>query len=110
MATLKITRSNEYANRVRNIKILLNGAEIGTIKNAETKEFPVTPGNHSLQARVDWGTSNIESFSIGDNEIRQFYIDSFARHNPIGIFATIYYITFGSGKYLRIKEITGSKK
>ena len=110
MATLRITRSNEYANRIRNIKILLNGAEIGTVKNAETKDFSINAGNHSLQARVDWGTSNIESFTIAENETREFYIDSFAKHNPIGIFATIYYITFGSGKYLRIKEITVSKK
>ena len=53
MAVLKITRSDEYMNRMRAIKIIIDGKQIGTIKNAEEKEFSLQTGNYTLQAKID---------------------------------------------------------
>jgi hypothetical protein len=106
MAIVRIIRSNEYANRLRDIKIFLDGTELGKIGNAQTKDFEVMSGDHMLQAKIDWCSSNKVTFSISDNEIISFNMDSFAKHNSIGILATIYYITFGANRYLNLKEVT----
>jgi hypothetical protein len=43
MAVLKITRSSEYVNRLRKIKLLIDDKEAGIITDGETKAFDV-PG------------------------------------------------------------------
>lgn len=104
MAKIIITRSGEYANRLRAIKIFADGTLLGTIGNGETKTFDIAPGTYSLQAKIDWCRSNALTVDIGENASRQFYLDSFARHSKLGAFAAIYYITFGASRYLHLAE------
>ena len=105
MPTLTINRSNEYLNRLRAIKIMVDGKEISTIKNGETKSFELPAGNHQLQAKIDWCTSSKLQINITEGQTKKFYMDSFAKHSSFGSLASIYYITFGAGKYLHLKEI-----
>ena len=104
MATLEIFRSSEYANRLRNIRIYLNDEKIDVIANGKTRSLNITEGNYTLQAKIDWCKSNKIFFKIGKNETKQFDLSSFAKHNPLGIFASIYYVSFGAGKYLNLTE------
>ena len=104
MPTLKITRSDEYANRMRNILISLDGKDLGRLSHAETKDFEIAAGMHHLRAKIDWCGSNKITFTIAENETAHFYVDSFAKHNPLGIFAGIFYITFGAGRYLHMER------
>ena len=105
MASLTIVRSSEYANRIRKIDILLDDKKIGDISNGESKTFDIPGGQHSLKAKVDWCSSNLVNFDIPGEGSKSFSLTSFAKHNPFGIFATIYYITLGSKKYLNLKEL-----
>ena len=104
MATLKIIRQSEYANRFRNIEIFLDNKELCRISNAETQAFKIAEGVHTLHAKIDWCTSNKISFSVSQNQSIAFQITSFAKHNPLGVFAAIYYITFGANRYLKLEE------
>lgn len=104
MATLQITRSSEYANRLRKIKLFLDSVELDTISNGESKDFKIAGGKHKLQAKIDWCKSNKFSFEIEENDITSVTLTSFAKHNPLGSLATIYYVTFGASKYLHIQE------
>ncbi len=104
MSTIRIKRSNEHANRLRDIKILLDGVEIGRIANSETKDFKITSGNHLLQAKIDWCTSNMVELTVSANDLSIFNLDSFAKHTSLGIFSTIYFITFGAKKYLHLTK------
>jgi hypothetical protein len=104
MAILKITRENEYANRMRAIKIFVDNVLVGSIENNETKEFEIAAGSHEVQAKIDWCTSNKISFSVYQNDTKSFTMNSFAKNNPLGIFATIYFVSFGYKKYLHLKE------
>jgi hypothetical protein len=105
MPLLQLTRSNEYVNSLRSIKIFLDGKLLGTIKNAETKDFEIPEGNHLLQAKIDWCSSNTISFTIVPGETKAFSMNSFAQNNRLGIFATIYYISLGTNKFLHLKQI-----
>ena len=44
MATINITRSNEYTNRFRNYIILIDGKEAGKIGNGESCDLYVEGG------------------------------------------------------------------
>jgi hypothetical protein len=44
------------------------------------------------------------NFTVVEGATIYFSITSFAKHNPLGIFAAIYYITFGTKKYLHLEE------
>lgn len=57
MATIKLQRTSEYINRMRDYHILIDGQKVGTIANGETKEFETTNGQHSLIAKIDWCSS-----------------------------------------------------
>lgn len=102
MATIKITRVNEYVNRIRAIKIFANGKQIGEIKNGETKEFMIPAGSCRLQSKIDWCSSNILPLDIEENEMKEIMLSSFANgKRPRG--ATIlYYTIFATNKYLKL--------
>ncbi len=104
MATIKIARSNEKANRLRAIKIFIDGSKIGTIENGETKDFEVPSGAHEIIAKIDWCTSNQISFMLSEKETKTLALNSFAQTNTLGLFAAIYYISFGRKKYLNLIE------
>ena len=105
MPLLQITRSNEYTNRLRNIKIFVDGKQAGVIKNNETENFELPAGNHTLKAKIDWAGSNTISLQLNEGETKKFELTSFAKHNPLGIFAAIYYTTMATNKYLNLEAV-----
>jgi len=54
MTNLTIVRDSGYADRLRAYTIVLDGVEIGTIRDDETKTFPIVLGPHSLSLKIDW--------------------------------------------------------
>ena len=106
MAILEITRSNEFVDRYRKIKIFLNDKKFDSISNGETKSFEINEGTHTLQAKIDWCSSNKLIFSIGNSETKSFNLTSFAMDVYVGGLVGLYYITFGANKYLNLQEKT----
>jgi len=104
MSKLIITRSDEWANRLRGIKLFLDGKEMATIGNAEKKEFELLPGKYVVKAKIDWCSSNEVVINFSGDETKELILDSFAKHNPLGMLSAIYYITLGTEKYLKLYE------
>ena len=53
-ATLLITRTSQYANKLRAYSILIDDTKAGKIKDGETVTHSLSPGSHTVQARIDW--------------------------------------------------------
>jgi len=133
MATIRIERTNEFLNRMRNFTIYIDGEQAGTVANGETKDFTVTPGQHSVLAKIDWCTSPTLSINTGDTEIKKLKVGGFKIASPliftglgililhfllseivqfnyvilllIPVFLLLsYYLTLGRNKYLTIGE------
>lgn len=104
MATIKITRSDEYINRMRAIKVFANDKLIGTINNGETKEFALAPGAYNIKAKIDWCSSNTLSFTLNENDIKPVVLTSFSKLKTISGFTILYYLIFAPSKYLRLAE------
>jgi len=134
MATIKIHRTNEYNNRIRDYKIFIDGHQVGTIANGETKDFTTTFGQHTVTAKIDWCCSPNISIDIKDNQTKNLKVGGFKNGQilvPIALglivlhfilenFADIdyliylvaplflllvYYLTIGRKKYLTLAEL-----
>jgi hypothetical protein len=61
-AVLEIARTSQWANRLRRYSILVDGSEVGTVRNGETVKIPVDPGQRIVQVKLDWCRS--ESLTV----------------------------------------------
>jgi hypothetical protein len=134
MATIRISRTSEFVNRIRDYQIYLDGQKIGTVANGETIKFDTTIGEHTLIVKIDWCTSPELKINIGETDTKEFKVGGFKNANwmmligailalivfvlnkyvntewtpiialPIFIIL-IYYITLGRKKYLTLTEI-----
>jgi len=98
MAKLKIKRSSEWNNRMRDIGIYLDGEKIGVIGNGERKEFDVEPGEHTLKSKIDWCGSNTLKMKVADMETKNIELSGFKLAKfmvPITLIISIFYFTFG---------------
>jgi hypothetical protein len=138
MATIRLKRTSEYNNRMRDFKIFIDGQQIGTIANGETKEFPTTAGPHIVTAKIDWCSSPDLSVDVNDNQTKtlkvggfrsgqilmpigfglfvlHFILSKFADFDHTIFFAALllliplYYLTFGRKKYLTLEEINDNE-
>jgi len=134
MATIRLKRTSEYNNSMRDYKIFIDGQEVGRIANGEIKEFPLTEGQHNIIAKIDWCSSPNMLINIKDNETKELKVGGFKNGNWImplsgGIIALhflikitlnieftiflvipvfillVYYLTIGRKKYLTLEEI-----
>ncbi len=95
MNSILITRESRlWINRFRSYKILIDNKVVGTLTDGESKEFSVTPGEHSIQAKIDWGTSPRLCIS-GDQSMLKLHCGTNA--NPI---TALFYAIAGWGNYL----------
>ena len=134
MATIRLKRTSEYNNRMGDIKIFIDGQQVGTIANGETKDFPSTVGQHNLTAKIDWCSSPDISIELKENQTKNLKVGGFKNGQlllPIGLglivlhfilskFAdfdytiflvaplfllVVYYLTIGRKKYLTLDEL-----
>jgi hypothetical protein len=74
-ATVRIKRKEAaWRDKRRAYKVLIDGAEIGRIRDGETRDFPVSPGQHTVRVKIDWTGSEELTF--------------FARQREVGVFST----------------------
>jgi hypothetical protein len=59
-ATLEVHRSQEDdRDRGRAYWIKIDGKRVGKLRRGETAKYPVAPGPHTVQARIDWTGSPV---------------------------------------------------
>lgn len=64
--------SKQRADRLRAWRIFIDDKKVGKIKEGESLSFPIRSGEHELQLKVDWGTSEKQHFNVGDNDQASF--------------------------------------
>ena len=133
MAIIKIQRTNDYINAVRNYRLFIDGKKIGTLNNGQIKDFEIPSGRHSIVAKIDWCSSPEVTFEINDNDSKTFLVGAIKNwkwimplimvictltlilpHTPYSYYKLflllpiflflLYYLTFGRKKYLTLKE------
>jgi hypothetical protein len=102
MAILKIIRINQFINYFRKIRLYLDGNFLYTISNGEIKELEISDGEHTLEARIDWTSSNKIIFNSNKNEIITLELGSKVL-NPMSILlAALRFLLFISALIISI--------
>lgn len=96
---ITITRASTYPDRLRAYKVMLDGLEIGTIKNGQTETFSAPAGTHELHLKIDWTTSPSHRFDLAPGEEARFMCRP--RGNAI---TAIGYAMFARNKYLVLER------
>jgi hypothetical protein len=106
-ATLIVKRTHQWANWSRAIKLRLNGTELGTIRDGETKEYTVQAGRNSLVASIDWCRTepfNYEATADGREQLEVGCNLKGAWQIPLFIFTGLYWFLINPRKYLYLRS------
>jgi len=106
MTKIYIHRSSEWANAARNMSIYIDDKKVGSVQNGMAADFDVEPGTHTLEARIDWCSSQKVEFTLAEGEHQKFELSSFKMFNwmtPVAILAAIIYFV---AEYFFQKEYT----
>jgi hypothetical protein len=99
-----LTRGKAYVDKVRAWKILLDGQEVGRIKEGQTQTFGATPaGSHQLLLKVDWASSPTFTFDLAPGEELRLT----CRPKP-NAFTALLYALFARSKYIILEREGGS--
>lgn len=96
-STLRISRTSEWANCLRRFGVFLDGNKIGTIRNGQTVDFPVAPGEHELFLTVDWCRTEVLLVDIPEGETLHVHCGS----SPFS-FGSVFRIWAGAGDYINL--------
>ncbi len=88
-----------YMDRLRAYRVMVDGQEIGRVKNGETATYDVTPGQHQVQLGIDWARSPSLTVNVGPGE--EIRLLAAPKANP---FTALYYITFGRNQYIDLRQ------
>lgn len=100
---LTIKRATQFADKLRDYAICIDGAHAGVIRagTALTLELPV--GRHKVVARIDWCSSNVLDVAVRAEDATEIEVGSNALA-AAGL-AALYSITFGRSKYLYLRPL-----
>ena len=101
MASLTVVRDSGYADRMRAYKVILDGAIIGEIRNGETKDFLVAPGEHQLSLKIDWCGSKAIAFTAAEGDTPVFHAKSNLR--GLKVMAALWFVLFDRRSYLLLE-------
>lgn len=98
--TIVLSRASAYADRVRAYKVMLDGRQIGEIRNGETQRFSVSAGmTHALHLKIDWTSSQPVTFDLAPGETARFNC------SPKGnALSAMLFALFTPKKYLRLER------
>jgi hypothetical protein len=102
-ATIAVSRPSRWQNKFRPYQVLLDGTAIGTVRNGQDAQFPVPPGHHRIQLRIDWCTSPELPVSLIPGERAGFECAPDAKPPLV-----IWRVLFRSEKYLSLRPITSA--
>ena len=134
MATIILTRTSAFADRLNDYELFLDGENIGTIANGEIKNIETTSGQHSILAKLHWCSSPEFSFLLRETGKAKLIVGGFKNGNRILLIAFgttvlhfilqylfdfnytkyliipacvlwVYYSTIGRKNYLTFKEL-----
>jgi len=102
-AYIEIERvGGKWADRARSYRAVVDGDVVGTIGNAATERFEVSPGAHVVNLKIDWCRSQKIAIEVAAGETARFRAEA---RNPWG---AIYWITFGCRNYMKFERVDGA--
>jgi membrane protease YdiL (CAAX protease family) len=100
---LRLSRGSAVSDKLQAYKILIDGSEVGEIRDGQTAYLPVSPGSHTVQLRMDWCRSNPVEFGVGEGEVVRLECGSSLQGWRIVL--AVLYLTFLRNRYMWIRRL-----
>src|SRR4051812_9592454 len=87
-----------WIDRARAYKVMVDGQEVGRVRNGDSQSFEVAPGRHEVHMSIDWTRSpsvEVDVPAAGDAHLR-----CYANANP---FTALWYITVARNRYVGLE-------
>lgn len=69
-------RPSFWSDKLRKYTILVNGKEVGRIREGDVVEVPIGPGPYEVQARIDWCSSPVLRGVVREGELVDIFVSS----------------------------------
>ncbi|QGX38421.1 hypothetical protein [Permianibacter aggregans] len=100
---IKVTRPKQFADMVRDYRLLADSKEIAVIKRGTTQSVTLPEGCKMLKAEIDWCSS--PEFPVSEIRAGKIVVkNSFSSNFLKAMFLPLYYISFGKEMYLAIES------
>lgn len=96
---IEVKRPAQWADMIRTYEILIDGVKVSEISRGETIKLAVPDEQFTIQARIDWCTSNVIS---SNNISRKLIVKNSFSGNPLKWLFILYYVSFGKNGYLTL--------
>ena len=71
-----LSRPNEWLNRARSYRVIIDDHDAGAIKNGSSEEFLLSPGKHQVQCKLAWYSSAVLPVDINQDEIAYLVVSN----------------------------------
>lgn len=73
---VEVKRRSQYFAALRSVDIFVDDTKVGVVKNGESKAFELSPGTHSVYAKIDWCQSPANTVTVQAGETTTLYCGS----------------------------------
>src|SRR4051794_10308248 len=99
-ARIEISRkAGGYTDRARAYKVMVDGAEVGSLKQGESQSVEVAPGAHEVHIAIDWARSPSVELQLAEGESASLACRPNA--NP---FTVLWFTTFARKRYVALER------
>ncbi|ATH94106.1 hypothetical protein ACH95_18935 [Bacillus glycinifermentans] len=99
---VEVNRTSQYINKMRRFSVLIDGVEAGKIKDGGRLRIDLQPGEHVIQVKINWCTSQTVRFTLDEGEVLKFRCGS-----PVHgwkMFFALFYVLAAPEKYSFIEQ------
>lgn len=104
-AKIRITRGKDYFGMVRKLKVFIDKKHAGGVKWNKSEEFPVSPGMHYIQVKMDWCKSVPVTPRLKEGELVEYVVITPAKGSLVGIFKQLYDLVFNFSEFFELRKV-----
>jgi hypothetical protein len=94
---IRFARPSQYVDMLRSYKLFINRVEVGSISRNAVLDLAVPSGPLTIEARLDWGTSQPLRIDAAPNRNIEIEVS-----NHWGALLSLWAVTFGRRSYLKL--------
>ena len=102
-SVIRISRVTSYADRFRRYRILVDGVDRAQISAGQTIEIPVTAGEHSVVAKIDWCGSPTMKLTVDSDSVVS--LECASNLQGMRVFLVSFYVLFYRNHYLALTQL-----
>ena len=85
MPQITVKRAEDWLHKYNNVQIIIDDVEFASLKNGQRKVLHLPPGEHKIEARMNWFGSRKQEFILSDCAYTSFYVKRFRYAKVTGI-------------------------